>query len=185
MRAEVLVNYGLHKKGDIIEVSGDGQPGSNYYAANPIGDKNAFYPSELKILPPDDPAPSAVGGPPGATSATMRTFGTGATRSNDAGKIDPEGFLSPLVIERYCQYLNKHRVQADGKLRDSDNWQRGMGKSTYMKSAWRHFLDMWKMHRTPVLQAVIGKTNEDFEDSMCAVLFNVMGYLHEHLKEQK
>lgn len=127
---------------------------------------------------PDDPAPSAAGGLPGATS--MRTFDTGATRSSDAGKIDPEGFLSPLVIERYCQYLNKHRVQADGKLRDADNWQKGMGKSTYMKSAWRHFLDMWKTHRTtgPVEREV-------FEDSMMAVLFNVMGYAHECLKEQK
>lgn len=115
------------------------------------------------------------------TNSAMRTFDTGATRSNDAGKIDPEGFLSPLVIERYCLYLNKHRVQADGKLRDSDNWQKGMDRTTYMKSAWRHFLDMWKTHRvTPTPTA----NSEAFEDSICAVLFNVMGYLHETLKEK-
>ena len=121
-----------------------------------------------------------------APPAIMRTFDTGATRSNDAGKIDPEGFLSPLVIERYCRYLNKHRIQADGKLRDSDNWQKGMGKATYMKSAWRHFLDMWRIHRIrlPHVNVTTNAEDEAFEDTICAVLFNTMGYLHEHLKDQ-
>ena len=70
-------------------------------------------------------------------SEVIRTFNTGATRDSDEGKLDFEGFLSPLVIERYAEYLNAHRVQSDGKLRDSDNWQNGMGLSVYMKSLWR------------------------------------------------
>jgi hypothetical protein len=140
-----------------------------------------FFQSELEILPDETLTTNT---PLPIKGTVMRTFETGATRSNDAGKIDPEGFLSPLVIERYCQYLNKHRVQADGKLRDSDNWQKGMGLATYMKSAWRHFLDMWKSHRHNLTGIVpTPEQAEANEDAICAVLFNVMGYLHETLKQ--
>lgn len=101
----------------------------------------------------------------------IRAFETGATRDTDTGKLDPEAFLSPLVIERYSQYLHKHRRQTDGTLRDGDNWQKGMPLSVYMKSAWRHFLAWWKLHRGFSDPA-------DLEESICAVMFNSMGYLH-------
>lgn len=108
----------------------------------------------------------------------MRKFKTGATRDTDTNKLDMEGFLSPLVIKRYSEYLNKHRVQADGNIRESDNWQMGIPLNVYIKSAWRHFLDWWLEHR--------GYTSrEGIEDAMCALLFNVMGYLHELLKEKE
>lgn len=58
----------------------------------------------------------------------MREFRTGATRDNDEGKYDYEGFYHPLVVKRFGQYMDKHRKQADGKLRDSDNWQKGIPK---------------------------------------------------------
>jgi hypothetical protein len=132
-----------------------------------------FFAEELEILPYDAVTEQLV---TVGTQPAMRTFDTGATRSNDAGKLDYEGFLSPLVLERYAQYLHKHRVQADGKLRDSDNWQKGMPKSEYMKSAWRHFMDWWKSHRGASLP-----TDEEIEDSICALLFNASGYLYEHL----
>ncbi len=107
----------------------------------------------------------------------MRQFNTGATRDTDEGKYDYEGFFSPLVVERYGQYMNKHRKQADGKLRDSDNWQKGIPLDAYMKSGWRHFMDIWKEHR--------GYTSrEGIEDAICALLFNMMGYLHEILKRK-
>lgn len=106
-----------------------------------------------------------------------RTFNTGATRDTDEGKYDYEGFLSPLVIERFGQYMNKHRKQSDGKLRDSDNWQKGIPQDAYIKSAWRHFIDWWKEHRSHV-------TKDGVEEALCALLFNVQGYLHEHLKKQ-
>ena len=73
----------------------------------------------------------------------MRSFETGATRNQDASRVDPEGFLSPLVIERFCEYMHINRVQKGGSLRDSDNWQKGIPKDVYMKSAWRHFLHLW------------------------------------------
>ena len=105
----------------------------------------------------------------------MRRFETGATRDTDAGKFDYEGFLSPLVLARYAAYMHKNRVQADGSLRDSDNWQKGIPQTAYMKSAWRHFLSWWSHHRNV-------PTDESLEDALCAMLFNVSGYLHEHLK---
>ena len=108
----------------------------------------------------------------------MRQFETGATRNLEEGKLDFEGFLSPLVLERYAQYMDSHRVQADGKLRDSDNWQKGMPLNVYMKSGFRHFFTWWKAHRgLPTL--------EPLEEAICALLFNSMGYLHEYLKKKE
>ena len=42
-------------------------------------------------------------------NGTMRTFDTGATRDTNTDKPDYEGFLSPLVIERYGQFMMKHQ----------------------------------------------------------------------------
>jgi len=111
------------------------------------------------------------------TQGKVRQFSTGATRDTDEGKYDYEGFLSPLVIERFGQYMNKHRKQSDGNLRDSDNWQKGIPQDAYIKSAWRHFMDWWKEHRGY-------GSREGLEDALCALLFNVQGYLHEHLKRK-
>lgn len=108
----------------------------------------------------------------------MRVFKDGATRDNEEGKLDYEGFLSPLVMERFAEYMNKHRIQADGKIRNSDNWQKGIPKDAYMKSGWRHFIDWWKEHRGY-------KSREGMEEAICAVIFNANGYLYEILKEKK
>jgi hypothetical protein len=105
----------------------------------------------------------------------MRTFGTGATRDLDASKYDHEAFLSPLVIEAFGRYMHRKRQMADGSLRDGDNWQKGIPLSSYIKSAWRHLLDWWKLHRGY-------QASETIEDALCAIMFNAMGYLHEHLK---
>lgn len=106
----------------------------------------------------------------------MRTFDTGATRDTADDKLDYEGFLSPLVLKRYAEYLHKHRKQSDGTMRDSDNWQKGIPIETYMKSAWRHFMEMWTTHR---------RQGHADEDAMCALLFNVMGYLHEVIVQRQ
>ena len=115
----------------------------------------------------------------------MRNFDTGATRDSETGKNDYEGFYSPLVIEAFGNYMNKHRIQADGKLRDSDNWQKGIPKDAYMKSLWRHFLDAWFIHRG--YKRTDKQTEEELKmvEVLCAILFNVQGYLFEILKEKK
>ncbi len=104
----------------------------------------------------------------------MRTFDTGATRDGDANKLDYEGFLSPIVLRRFAAYMHKHRVQPDGGLRDSDNWQKGIPLDAYMKSMFRHFMDVWAAHR--------GFDAPSMEESLCALLFNVQGYFHEWSK---
>jgi len=106
----------------------------------------------------------------------MRYFESGATRNVDEDKYDYEGFLSPLVLERFGQYMHKHRKDNDGTLRKSDNWQLGIPKDEYIKSGFRHFVDWWLEHRG-------NKSREGLEDALMGVLFNVMGYAHEILKE--
>lgn len=112
---------------------------------------------------------------------SVRTFETGATRDVDTEKFDYEGFLSPLVVERFGQYMHQHRKQTDGKLRDSDNWTKGIPRRSYMKSLWRHFMDAWCLMRGYPERS----TNKDLSDVLCAVLFNTMGLLHEVLLERE
>ena len=109
--------------------------------------------------------------------AEFRTFETGATRDSDLGKFDYEGFLHPLVVQRFGEYMHKHRLQVDGSLRDSDNWQKGIPQEAYMKSGWRHFHEWWSVHR-----GVRGV--EYLEEALCALMFNTMGYLLETLKRR-
>lgn len=115
----------------------------------------------------------------------MRTFEGGATRHTDDGKIDYEGFLSPWALRRYGQYMSSHRIQADGKIRDSDNWQAGSGipQNVYMKSLLRHTLDAHAVHRGLATYDTKDDHEVDIEEALCAILFNAFGYLHEHLKE--
>jgi hypothetical protein len=105
----------------------------------------------------------------------VREFDTGATRDTDEGKLDYDGFLSPQVLARYAAYMHHNRKQSDGKLRSADNWQKGMPRGEYMKSMWRHFMDVWSMHRAG--------DKEQIETALCALMFNVMGYLHEELRQ--
>jgi hypothetical protein len=112
----------------------------------------------------------------------MRHFETGATRDTDTGKLDYEGFLSPAVLKRFAEYMHENRVQADGNLRASDNWQKGIPQDAYMKSMFRHFMDVWTLHRQ---QPELDQSQRDYlEDALCAMMFNVMGYLFEELRSK-
>jgi hypothetical protein len=115
----------------------------------------------------------------------IRKFETGATRDTDVGKNDYEGFYSPLVVEAFGDYMTFHRKQSNGELRASDNWQKGIPKDAYMKSLWRHFLDMWFMHRGYKRTDKVTGKELTFKEVLCAILFNVQGYLYEVLKETK
>lgn len=126
------------------------------------------------MKPKATPQPST---PP--STPTVREFASGATRDVDNYKLDYEGFISPLVTLRYAQYMDRHRIQPDGKLRDSDNWQRGIPLESYAKSLVRH-VETLKLHHR-------GHTNcatESLEDALCAIIFNASGYLLETLLAQ-
>ena len=111
-------------------------------------------------------------------SKKVREFNTGATRDSEDGKLDYEGFLSPSALKRYAKYMHSHRKQSDGKMRDSDNWQKGIPLDCYMKSLCRHVVEMWTDHRSGL------RCGRTIEDLLCAVIFNAFGYLHEIMKEQ-
>lgn len=110
--------------------------------------------------------------------APLREFGKGATRNNDAGQVDYEGHLSPLVVEWLGKYFDSHRRLPDGTLRASDNWQLGIPLDSFMKSGWRHFLTWWLGHRGQ-------KSRDETLAALGSLFFNVQGYLHEMLKEPK
>jgi hypothetical protein len=120
-----------------------------------------------------------------AVENEMRQFETGATRNIDTERIDPEGFLAPEPLAEFFNYMHKNRVQKNGNIRESDNWQLGIPQRVYMKSLWRHFFDFWTVHREVGNNKVEPSPyrNEKLIEDCCAMMFNVMGYLKEELKK--
>jgi hypothetical protein len=116
-------------------------------------------------------------------ASPVRTFATGATRNTEDGKPDFEGFLSPLSLAEFGRYMASHQKQADGKLRDSDNWQKGIPKSAYMKSLWRHLVAVWTLHRGFPMPPDEQGRPVTLETALSAIMFNAQGYLHEQLKQ--
>ena len=109
----------------------------------------------------------------------MRKFESGATRDDNEDKLNYIKALCPLVLKRYTEYIGKHRTQADGKLRDWDNWKSGIPIDVYMESKGRHFWTTWAL--TFMAAWEFGE-KEALIESLCAELFNTMGYLHELLR---
>lgn len=106
----------------------------------------------------------------------IRSFSTGATRDADSYKLDFDGFLCPLVLERYAKYMHANRKMPDGSMRGSDNWKKGIPQDVYRKSAWRYFFGFWK-------HCLRGEKELAIVDA-CGILFNVMGWMHEELKHE-
>lgn len=108
-----------------------------------------------------------------------RIFPSGATRSPQAEKLCCDRFLSPLVLKRYAEYMHLHRRQADGSLREPDNWQKGIPQASYMDSMARHEMDVW-LHQA----GFPDEATEDIQTALCGLMFNAMGMLFEVLKEK-
>lgn len=116
---------------------------------------------------------------PKSETAQIRQFETGAYRDTDDSKLDFEACFSPLVLQRYAEYIcSKRKVPLwkDKGIRPDDNWQMGIPIESYMKSKARHFISTWLIHR--------GFSNENIEEALCAELFNTMGMLFEVLKKK-
>lgn len=112
----------------------------------------------------------------------IRTFDTGATRDTAKGKLSYVRALSPIVLQRYVQYLDAHRKQPDGSLRDFDNWKKGIPEETYLDGLGRHFVAAWLL-----AQGFLAGDNHGLvtlEDTLCAIIFGASGWLHELLKEK-
>ena len=110
----------------------------------------------------------------------IREYQTGATRDTDENKLKYEGFISPLVEKRFAEYMHIHRRQPDGNLRAPDNWQKGIPLADYADSLVRHVQD-FRLHVDGFATEAV---SQDLEDVLCAIRFNVDGYLFEILKQR-
>jgi hypothetical protein len=120
-----------------------------------------------------------------AGNGEQQGFDTGATRSASEGKIDFEGHINPFVEHVYGKYMNEHRVQRDGKLRASDNWQLGIPIPNYMKSLVRHMNELRCMYRgTTMINSDNGEVFK-LRDVLCALRFNIDGLMLELIKDAK
>jgi len=115
-------------------------------------------------------------------SKKMRTFAGGATRDTLANKPSYVKALSPSVLRHYVEYIGKHRVQSDGSLRDWDNWKKGIPQDVYLDGLARHFLSTWLLFDGFPASDNHGPVT--IEDSICGVIFNAQGLLHEILKDK-
>lgn len=112
----------------------------------------------------------------GVPSKTIRQFGSGATRDSIEGKNQYSGFLSPLVLEFFGDYMRKHQVQSDGNIRSANNWQKGIPKEQYFDSLIRHIVDLW-------MEQDGYPSREGIEEAIGGIMFNINGYCFELLKE--
>jgi len=103
----------------------------------------------------------------------IRLFSTGATRDTDVGKPRYAGFMSPLALKAFGEYMHRHRQQRDGRFREADNWKKGMPDREYLESAFRHLHTWWLFE-----EGYDAEAREDLKDALCAVLFNAQGRLH-------
>lgn len=119
----------------------------------------------------------------------MRKFEGGATRDSDDFKFDYEGFTHPLVEHSFAAYMHAHRKQADGAMRDSDNWQQGFGEPEEnalicLKSLKRHVQDLHLMLRGV---SVVDERGEPItmEDCYNSIRFNAQAGLYGFIRDRK
>ena len=83
--------------------------------------------------------------------------------------------------EQFALYMHKHRKQADGTMRGSDNWQGGMPRWRYLKSLVRHVWELRALFRGRPLQPKTERDPQNVEEVLCAILFNTQGLLLEFI----
>jgi hypothetical protein len=74
--------------------------------------------------------------------------------------------------------MHRHRLQSDGELRAPDNWQKGIPFDAYCDSLIRHVFDAWYLWRES------SELDDEFDELLCAILFNTMGMLYERTRNQ-
>ena len=116
----------------------------------------------------------------------MRKFDSGATRDSADTKFDYDGFISPLTVRAYGEYMHKHRVQADGSLRASDNWRKGIPIPVYRKSLARHYQDVKAILSGwgSVSGQATDQEPQDILEALCGLKFNTDGLIHEIMQRR-
>lgn len=116
-------------------------------------------------------------------SKKIRQFASGAIRDTSEGKLEYARFNSPLVMKRYAEYMDLHRKQSDGNLREPDNWMNLFGdnhEDVCLDSLMRHLMDVWLINK-----GFPNEAREDIESALCAILFNVNAYLFKILLDKQ
>lgn len=112
----------------------------------------------------------------------IQQFESGATRDGDITKLSYVKALSPIVLQYYVDYIGRHRLQSNGNLRDWDNWKKGITQERYLDGLGRHNIAVWLL-----CQGFPANDNHGpvtLKDSLCGVIFNAQGILHEILKKK-
>lgn len=94
-------------------------------------------------------------------------FDTGAVRDTQAGKPNFLECMSPFTMHRYGAYMAK----ASAKYGE-DNWTKGIPPESYLKSLERHLMKLKEEFK-------FGFTREPGVDHAAAIMFNIMGFIHE------
>lgn len=117
-------------------------------------------------------------GPPivplGSAAEKMLGFESGATRNRKENELQYEGFISPLALQMFAKYMHEHRHTADGEVRASDNWQKGIPDESYRDSLLRHVIDIWMIYRDWAALARDG----DKREALAGAFFNLQGLMH-------
>lgn len=117
--------------------------------------------------------------------SAVRRFSTGATRDDDALKLDFEGSLSPRVLWAFTEYMRAHSIQADGEWRPADNWQKGWSRDVSMQSLMRHVFDLWLLHRGHEVPRPEDGHVPTMETALGGIMFNLQAYWLQWLREQE
>lgn len=134
---------------------------------------------QCRVVGAYDAGSASGGSTPSVGNGPQQGFTTGATRSTNEGKVDYEGHLNPDVLAVFGEYMHAHRVQRDGQLRASDNWQKGIPTYRYVKSLIRHTFEFWRMWRGTIVRNPDSGAHFTFREVLGAMLFNVMGIIFE------
>jgi|SRR5690606_29218138 len=113
----------------------------------------------------------------------LRMSESGAIRNSDVGKINYQGALSPLILEAYGKYIEKHSLLPDGTRRNNKNWQKLFGtpeehRQVCIESAWRHFIDLLMEHDGY-------ESRDGIDEALGGLMFNIQAYWFSILKERQ
>jgi len=113
----------------------------------------------------------------------MRQYDSGATRSPLGDKLQYKGFRCPQVEKSFALYMHEHRTQADGNIRDADNWKKGMDKEDCADSLIRHCEDFHSAWEGWEVICPDTKKKVSVVELLNAMKFNINAIIRELIKE--
>lgn len=95
----------------------------------------------------------------------MKKTAKGMYREQKSDKLNYLSYFTPYTMERYAIHMKKAE-----KVHGRANWKKGgYPQEEYLESAMRHLMLLW--------------ANDSTEDHAAAIIFNMLGYMHEDESE--